>query len=96
MIRQRRYIIEKIERFKLEESNGCDTPMEQGFNAVKRDPTNENYELMRLPYREIIGSLIFPMTHSRPDIAFSVGYLSRYVENFRQEHWNAAKRCLNT
>jgi len=94
MIRQKRYITEKIQCFKLEESRGCDTPMEQGFNAVKRDPTKEYAELSRLPYREIIGSLIFPMTHTRPDTAFAVGYLSRYVDNFRQEHWSAAKRVL--
>ena len=47
-----------------------------------------------LPHRELIGSLMFLATVSRPDIAYIVNYLSRFLNCYSQEHWVAAKRVL--
>jgi hypothetical protein len=44
-------------------------------------------------YRSIIGSLRY-LCNSRPDLAFAVGYLSRFMEAPRQEHMAAVKRVL--
>ena len=46
------------------------------------------------PYRELIGSLMYLTTCTRPDLAFAVGHLSRYVERPTQQHIGAAKRVL--
>ena len=46
------------------------------------------------PYRELFGSLMYLTTCTRPDIAFSVGQLSRYVQSPTQQHIGAAKRVL--
>ena len=34
------------------------------------------------------------MTATRPDIAFAVGYVSRFMENPQVEHWMAVKHIL--
>ncbi|KAE8722087.1 hypothetical protein F3Y22_tig00014370pilonHSYRG00016 [Hibiscus syriacus] len=39
-----------------------------------------------------LGSLMFAMICTRPDIAQAVGVVSRYMENPDKEHWNTAKR----
>ena len=44
-------------------------------------------------YQSLIGSLRY-LTHTRPDLLFSVGILSRYMENPSQEHYNGVKRVL--
>ena len=44
------------------------------------------------PFREAVGAMIHLMTTTRPDIAYAVGYVSRFMENPQQEHWTAVKR----
>ena len=44
-------------------------------------------------YRSIVGGLRY-LTHTRPDIAFVIGYVSRFMEDPREDHWSAVKRLL--
>lgn len=54
----------------------------------------EREEMASVPYREAIGSLMFAMTCSRPDIAFEVGKVSQFAENPGKGHWIAVKRIM--
>ena len=44
-------------------------------------------------YRSLVGSLRY-LVHTRPDIAFAVGYVSRFMEKPQQEHLVAVKHLL--
>ena len=44
-------------------------------------------------YRSIVGGLRY-LVHMRPDIAFAVGYVSRFMEDPRDGQWAAVKRLL--
>jgi hypothetical protein len=44
-------------------------------------------------YRSIVGSLRY-LVNTRPDLAFSVGYISRFMQNPTTEHLMAVKRVL--
>ncbi|XP_066354953.1 secreted RxLR effector protein 161-like [Miscanthus floridulus] len=44
-------------------------------------------------YRSIVGGLRYLM-HTRPDIAFAVVYVSRFMEDPHGDHWTAVKRLL--
>ena len=46
------------------------------------------------PYQEIVGSLLYLATHSRPDIAYEVSTVAQYASNYREIHCTAAKRIL--
>ena len=48
----------------------------------------------RVPYASLVGSLIFAMVCTRPDIAYSVGVLNRFMANPGKAHWEAAKWVL--
>lgn len=50
--------------------------------------------MSKIPYRELIGSLLFIAQISRPDISFAVNLLSRFNGNPGAAHWKAAKRTL--
>jgi hypothetical protein len=44
-------------------------------------------------YRSLVGSLRY-LIHVGPDIAFAVGYVSRFMEKPRQEHLVTVKHLL--
>ena len=46
------------------------------------------------PYRELIGSVMFLMVCTRPDIAYTVSALSQFLDKPTPGHWSAAKRLL--
>ena len=44
-----------------------------------------------VPYASAVGSLMYAMVCTRPDIAHAVGVVSRYMANPGKEHWEAVK-----
>ncbi|CAI7795068.1 unnamed protein product [Closterium sp. NIES-53] len=48
------------------------------------------------PYPELVGCLMYLMTCTRPDLAYPLSLLARYVAPGRHQkvHWDAAKRVL--
>lgn len=90
-IHQSTYAEEVLRRFNHEKCNPVSTPAEPGIklSSIGQD-TKEN---VIFPYRQAIGSLMYLMVGTRPDIAHIVGVLSKFLEK-RIEHWNAVKRVL--
>jgi len=51
----------------------------------------EKLSMRAVPYRELVGKLLYLAIAMRPDITYAVGVLCRFVENPGQDHWDAAK-----
>jgi hypothetical protein len=47
-----------------------------------------------IPYRQAIGSIMYAMVGTRPDLSVAVGKLSQFMQNPGLEHWNAVKKVL--
>ncbi|RVW90985.1 Retrovirus-related Pol polyprotein from transposon TNT 1-94 [Vitis vinifera] len=47
-----------------------------------------------IPYSSVVGSLMYAQVCTRPDIAFVVGILGKYLSNLGSQHWKAAKKVL--
>ena len=75
---------------KLTECNATTTPVE---TREKFTNGEGGTRVNSIEYRRLIGSLRY-LTHTRPDLLFSMGILSRYMENQNQEHYNGVKRVL--
>ena len=45
-------------------------------------------------YREIVGSLIYLMTCTRPDLCYAVTYLSQHLSKRKKSHFGMAKQVL--
>ena len=43
--------------------------------------------MSRVPYSSIVGSLMYVMLCSRPDLAYAVGAVSRYMAKLGKERW---------
>ena len=54
----------------------------------------EEKEMSNVPNSSAVGSLMYAMLCTRPDICFVVGLVSRYQSNPRREHWKDVKRIL--
>lgn len=89
-IHQRKYIQDVLKRFGMTHCKPATTPADRSIYEIPDDDNNRE----KFPYREIIGSLMYASTGSRPDISFIVNYLSRFMENPQKGHYVAAMRVL--
>jgi len=48
-----------------------------------------------VPYRKVIGSLMYAALGMRPDIVFMVSFLSQFMQNPGWPHWEAVKCVLH-
>ena len=54
----------------------------------------EEDKMSKVSYASVIGSLMYDMVCTRPDIAHVVGVISKYMSHPGIEHWNAIKWIL--
>ena len=89
---QSRFIATVLKRFKMTDCNGVQTPMEPGLRLL---PSAETDELVdQGEYQSLIGSLMYLVVGTRPDIAFAVATLSKFNSKPSKIHYTAAKRVL--
>jgi len=50
--------------------------------------------MSRVPYASAVGSLIYAMVCTRPNLAYAVSTVSRFMSNLRKQHWKAVKWVL--
>lgn len=77
-----------LEKFNMQNCKGNQTPMEVNFQPDLKE------QIVNVPYRELIGSLLYISMISRPDIVYATSFLSKYLDKPTQSLWNAGKRIL--
>ena len=89
---QKRYLNKILERFGMADCKPRSTPCEAMFD----DDSVYNNELYANPthYRELVGSLIYAATSTRPDISWVVSKLSQHLSNPSNKHMVMAKQVL--
>jgi len=89
------YVESILEQFGMADCNPSLTPMDenQKLSAQMSPDTPEGQlEMKAVPYRELIRKLLYLAT--RPNIAYVISVLCRFVENPGLPHWHTAKRVL--
>ncbi|CAI7807478.1 unnamed protein product [Closterium sp. NIES-54] len=83
-----------LQRFGFTYSSPQSTPLPTS-HSLSAPPSDEPAEPSG-PYPELVGCLMYLMTCTRPDVAYSLSLLARYVApgRHRRVHWDAAKRVL--
>uniref|UniRef100_A0AAV1T0F5 Reverse transcriptase Ty1/copia-type domain-containing protein n=1 Tax=Peronospora matthiolae TaxID=2874970 RepID=A0AAV1T0F5_9STRA len=87
---QRRYVNDILKRFGMDECKATASPVDLSTRIVAISEAAK----IDVPFREAVGALMHLTTATRPDIAYAVGYVSRFTENPQQEHWTAVKRIF--
>lgn len=90
LISQSKFIDKMLRKFNLPECNGTSIPMIPSFTVNEKEEVDESK-----PFRQLIGSLIYIATTSRPDIIFATSFLSRFPNKPTQQLWTAGKRVLS-
>jgi hypothetical protein len=94
---QEKYIQEILKRYNMDNCTGVVTPMSTGTKYTKATcpkDESEKIQMAKIPYRSAIGSLMYLMMCTRPDIATAVGVFSRFLENPGRDHWEGVKRVF--
>jgi hypothetical protein len=85
---QSAYCERVLQKFGYDKANAVNTPI------IKRLVKSEDVDDSEFPYRSVVGSLMYLMVGTRPDIAFAVSELSRCLDSPTKAHISAAKHVL--
>ena len=94
---QHDYLNKIVTRFDLKGSYPVNTPLPTGYEPEENKGTAT--QAFRLEYQSVIGSLLYIMIGTWPDISFAVTKMAQFSANPSSKHMNAAKhilRYLNT
>ena len=87
---QHSYATKIIETAGMGSCNSCQTPMECRLKLTKEDGKAAVDATL---YRSVIGSLRY-LVNTRPDMAYAVGVVRRFMEKPSSAHWSAVKQIL--
>lgn len=82
---------ELVSKFGLDSAHARKVPLTPGTMLRSE---GEPLDTVKYPYAELVGSLLYLTVCTRPDLAQSVGVLSRYMSKPTMQHWQAAKGVL--
>ena len=94
---QESYIEKVLERFNMSKAKVvCSLLAGHLKLSSKQCPRNEKdmKEMSKVPYAYAVGSLMYVMVCTRPNIPHAVGVVSRFLTNHEKEHWEAVKWIL--
>lgn len=94
---QAEYIRRILSRFSMDNAKPVGTPLGNHFKLSKNQSPKseeERHYMNKVPYASAVGSLMYAMICTRPDISHAVGVVSRYMSNPGKQHWEAVKWIL--
>uniref|UniRef100_A0A7N2LG47 Integrase catalytic domain-containing protein n=1 Tax=Quercus lobata TaxID=97700 RepID=A0A7N2LG47_QUELO len=94
---QSEYVKKVLSRFNMNEAKPVSTPLDSHFKLSKKQSPKTEVErdhMSKVPYASAIGSLIYAMVCTRPNIAHAVGVVSRFMSRPGKQHWEAVKWIL--
>ncbi|GJS00125.1 retrotransposon protein, putative, ty1-copia subclass [Tanacetum coccineum] len=94
---QNAYIDKILKRFKMDTSKRGTILMQPNVDLRKSQGPSTPTEVKRMkgiPYASAVGSIMYAVRCTRPDVAFSQNLTSRYQQNPGESHWTAMKNIL--
>ena len=96
-VHQQPYLADILARYRHTDVKPASTPMEPGLKLSKSQmPTTESEKaaMKDIPYRQLVGALLYLANCTRPDIAQAVSSCARFGSNPGRVHWQALKHVL--
>jgi hypothetical protein len=83
------YIDKILNRFNMQDSKKGFLPMSHGITLIKSQcatSPDEQKKMSAIPYASAIGSIMYAMLCTRPDVSFDLSVTSRYQSDFGEDH----------
>ena len=97
-ISQRQYIADSVKRYSKYNLRAFSTPIDNRQPYMKSQcpeaGSPETTCMLQMPYRELVGTLLWIANETKPGIAFAVTTLAKYTSNPGEIHWQALLRVL--
>ncbi|CAA7041690.1 unnamed protein product [Microthlaspi erraticum] len=91
---QSRYIEKVIQRFNMSGAKIVTTPIGAHFRLSSTKEDEEGVDIEIVPYSSAVGSIMYAMVGTRPDVAYAIGLVSRFMSKPGAVHWEAVKWLL--
>ena len=94
---QSTYLDKVLKRFKMENSKKGNLPLHHGIKIGKSQcpsSQDERDRMSRVPYASAVGSIMYAMTCTRPDVSYALSMVSRYQQDPGEAHWTAVKSIM--
>jgi hypothetical protein len=92
---QAAYLRKVLQDFGIEYYNDkIKTPIETSSRLMPAEPGYEADPKFRKQYQSAVGSLIYAMLGTRPDLAFTMSVISRFSSNPTNAYWSTVKRIF--
>ena len=91
------YIDKVLKRFSMQDSKRVFLPMSRGIKLNKSQcPTtkDERESMDKIPYSSAIGSIMYAMLCTRPDVSYALNMTGRFQSDPGECHWIAVKNIL--
>ena len=96
-ISQSTYLDKVLKKFKMDQSKKGFLPVLEGVKLSQTQSltTTEDRERMKvIPYASAIGSIMYAMLCTRPNVCLAISLARRYQSNPRVDHWTTVKNIL--
>lgn len=90
IIDQTTFVERILDKFRMNNSKPVATPVESGLKLIKAEQEDD----IQGQYQQLVGSLMYLMLGTRPDLCFAISYFSRYQDKATKTHWTQLKRVL--
>jgi hypothetical protein len=90
------YVNSLLDKYDMTNCNPAKTPAAALRLTAPSSPLTreEKTRMTGIPYRNLVGALLYLMLSTRPEIAFAVIQVAKFSENPSPIHWTAVKRIL--
>jgi hypothetical protein len=82
-----------LEKYNMLDCKPARTPLASGTKLRENDDKPTSDEEIAL-YQAMVGSIMYAMTTSRPDLAYAASALSRFNNNPEKQHFDAVRHVF--
>jgi hypothetical protein len=96
-VHQQKYAEEVLAKFEMADCKPMAVPLDPKCKlslSMGPESDEDKAKMAGVPYREAVGSLMYLMVCTRPDLAAAVSVVSRFMQNPGVEHWQAVRQIL--
>nr|GEZ55652.1 retrotransposon protein, putative, Ty1-copia subclass [Tanacetum cinerariifolium] len=94
---QNAYMDKILKRYKMDNSKRGHIPMKERLDLNRTQGASTPKEVKRMqnvPYASVVGSIMYAVRCTRPDVVFAQNITSRFQQNPSEYHWTAVKYIL--